>query len=195
MTKNRNLEFLYEVGALRYIKRSWVHSLNPDVANLAEHHLRVMWLSLIIAAQEKNVNTEKLMKMAIVHDVAESRTGDADYLSRNYVKRHEEEAIHDILKDTSVEKEFLDVWKEYEKRESIEAKIVKDADNLDVDMEMQEQKSKGYGLDQWDDGRRLMAEQLHTKTAKKLFKEIKESNPHDWHLKSKHRFSKGKWTK
>lgn len=194
MTK-RNLEFLYEVGALRFIKRSWIHFLNPDVANLAEHHLRVMWLALVISRTEKNVDTEKMIKMALVHDVAESRTGDADYLSRQYVKRNEEEAIKDILKDTSLEEEFLQLWEEYEKKACIEAKIVKDADNLDVDLELQEQKAKGAFSKELEKGRILMADQLYTRTAKKIFKEIKASNPHDWHLNSRHRFSQGKWSK
>lgn len=193
--KKRDLEFLFEVGALRFINRTWNRFLNPDTANLADHHLRVIWISLIIAQDYKNINTEKLIKMALVHDVAESRTGDADYLSRHYVDRKEKESIEDILKDTGLEKEFLSLWREYEEKTSLEAQIVKDADNLDVDLELQEQKFKGYSLQEWEEGRKLMAEQLYTDAAKKLFQSIKSSNPHSWHLNSKHRYSKGKWTK
>jgi len=58
--------------------------------------------------------------MVLVHDISESRTGDVDYLSRQYVVRNEELGIKDMLKDTAAEKEFLELWNEYEAHETKE---------------------------------------------------------------------------
>lgn len=193
----RDLEFLYEIGALRLIPRQWQRFHLPHVQNLAEHHFRVIWLALTIAAQEgKKVDTDKIMKMALMHDIAESRTGDVDYLARQYVDRHEDKAIRDMLKDTSLKDEFLALWQEYETRETIESRIVKDADNLDVDLDLREQASSGYNLaDQWAAQRALVGTtKLYTKTAKRLHAEIWQSNPHDWHVTSpNNRIHGGDW--
>ena len=93
-----DINFLYEIGTIRYIDRMWKRFLNADFENLAEHHFRVAWIALVIAKHEKVDNTDKILKMALVHDIAESRTGDVDYLSRQYVERNEELGIKDILK-------------------------------------------------------------------------------------------------
>ncbi|HSX04909.1 MAG TPA: HD domain-containing protein [Candidatus Saccharimonadales bacterium] len=193
---NRDLEFAYEIGAIRLIQRHWHRFHLPTVGDLADHHFRVLWLSLIIAAREKaSVNYERMMKMALVHDIAESRGGDVDYLSRQYVTRHEELGIADILADTSLEEEFLTLWHEYEKRECLESKIVKDADNLDVDLEIREQASMGSQLaGDWAESREAAGRKLYTKTALELQTAIKNSNPHDWHTKSpRNRVNGGDW--
>ncbi len=188
----RDLEFLYEIGSLRFIQRAWKQFLGPNYANLAEHHLRVIWLALLLSKMEGKGDPYKIMKMALVHDVAESRTGDAHYISRLYIKRNEDLAIKDILKDTSLEKEFLEAWREYEDRDTVEAKIVKDADWLDIDLEIQEQKAVGrIHINDWDDNRRLIRKLLHTNSAKKLWQQIKKSNPVEWVGNARNRFVEG----
>ncbi len=194
----RDLEFLYEIGCMRYMPRMWQRFLNPDFQNLSEHHLRVVWLALIIAAREGKGNVEKIMKMALVHDIPESRASDVDYLARQYVKRDEEKGLKDMLEDTVLEKEFTSLWQEYEKQESIEAKIVKDADNLDVDLELREQAARGHTISGAFEYTRTFVykSKLTTKTAKQLYRETLKSDPHSWHLNAKNnRISGGDWKK
>lgn len=190
----RDLEFLYEIGTLRFIKRTWVQMLSPEFADLSEHHFRVIWLSLILAKYEKAKNIEKMIKMALCHDIVESRTGDVHYIARQYTKRNEKLAIQDMLEGTALE-EFVSIWNEYEDRKSIEAKIVKDADYLDVDLELAEQEAKGNKLrENFKDSRKYAVyDNLYTKSAKKLWQLIQKSNPHDWHLKGRNRFNQGDW--
>jgi putative hydrolase of HD superfamily len=192
----RDLELLYEIGTLRFTRRQWTRFLNADFANLAEHHLRVMWFALIIAKYEK-ADVDKVLKMALVHDIAESRTGDVDYLSRQYVIRNEELGLRDMLKNTAWEKEFLELYEEYEKRESIEAKVVKDADTLDVDLELNEQDTRGFKLKYAWRGQRAHVgkNQLYTKTAKKFWDRIQKSDPNEWHIKGRNRLNAGDWKK
>jgi len=194
MDMERDIQFLYEIGSLRFIDRQWKRFLNADFANLAEHHLRVMWLALTIARYEK-ADMDKVLKMALVHDIAESRTGDVDYLSRQYVERHEEMGLKDMLKGTVLEKDFLKLFEEYQKRESPEAKVVKDADTLDVDMELNEQEIRGFKLKQaWSKQRTYVGKnKLYTKTAKKLRDKIVISNPNDWHTMGRNRLNSGDW--
>lgn len=193
----RDLEFMYEVGCLRHIQRTWTQFLNPDFANLSEHLLRVIWIALILAKYEGLNDTAKVMKMALIHDLSESRSVDSHYVSRQYVERHEEEALHDTLEGTAVRAEFMSLWAEYERRSSLAAKIVKDADSLDVDLELKEQEFRGLrlGADTLE-GRRFVANsKLYTASAKKFWALIQDSNPNDWHLRGKNRFTTGDWRK
>lgn len=193
----RDIEFLYEIGCLRHVQRQWRQFLNPDFANLSEHTLRVVWIALTIAKHEKNVDTGKLMKMALVHDLSESRSVDVHYLSRQFAVRKEAEAIAATLENTAIEEEFLALWHEYEERTCLEAKIVKDADNLEVDFELQEQSVRGFTLKQkWAEMRTHVAKtKLYTKTAKKMWATIYKTDPLDWHNNAQNRFNTGDWQK
>ena len=173
----------------------WIKRIEPiSYKNSAS---RVAWIALILAKMEGVTNTDKILKMALLHDIAESRTGDVNYLQRQYVVRNEDMGFADIVKDTVLEEELLVLWKEYEAKKSIESRIVKDADHLDVDFELQEQRSKGSVLaHEWKEGRyKMLQEKLYTKSAKKLLDSLLATNPHDWHNKARNRFNKGDWGK
>lgn len=195
MNTKRDIEFLYEVGCLRFLQRNWKQFLNPDFQNISEHTLRVMWIALILAKYEKAGNIEKIFKMALVHDLPESRCGDVHYVSRQYAELFEKEATEDIFNNVSIGEEFVKIWHEYEERKCIEAKIVKDADTLDVDLELQEQEAKGHQLKKVFKKMRQDAvyKKIYTKSAKKLWKEIQKSNPNDWHWNAKNRYTAGDW--
>ncbi|QQG49627.1 MAG: HD domain-containing protein [Candidatus Berkelbacteria bacterium] len=195
MPKVSDINFLFEVGTLRHVQRTWRQFLGADFANVSEHTFRLMWVALLIASKEKEVNGEKLLKMALVHDLPESRTGDVHYVSRLYTTRNEQLAINDMLASTSL-KEFVDIWEEYERFDCIEAKIVKDADTLDVELELREQQVHGSPLKKlWGARRRqqVKGHKLYTKTAKTLWDEIENADPHAWHFQARNRHNSGDW--
>ncbi|MBL7147568.1 MAG: HD domain-containing protein [Nanoarchaeota archaeon] len=188
----KDIELLYEIGCLRHIPRAWKQFLNSDFANLSEHIFRVIWIAMVIAKHE-NADVFKVMKMALVHDIPESRTGDAHYMWTLHSTRDEDKALIGMIGDTSL-KELISLHEEYKKRETKESKIVKDADNLDVDLELQEQYVKGNKLKKtWKELRERVYELLFTETAKKLWKEIQESDPHSWHTTGSNKFTDGEW--
>ena len=190
MTYKRDIEFLFELGSLRNMQRGWIQHLATDCANDLEHTMRVMWLALILARKHGNCDEAKILKMAMIHDLAETRTSDLSYIQKVYVKANEEKAAHDLLDQTQIN-DFEDVWQEYEKRDCIEAKIVKDADNLDVDLELKELEERGQGLPKkWETFRKLVRdEKLHTQEARDFWDELQEADPSDWHLQA------NKWVK
>lgn len=195
--RNRDLEFLFEIGRLRFTQRFWQRFFVTKVANDPEHIFRVAWIALLIAKKEKVKNEEKILKMALVHDIVESRTGDVDYISRMFTEQNEEEAFGDMMEGTTLEEEFIPLMKEYEKRQSIESKIVKDADNLDIDMELVEQYDSNRELcERKIKLREQVFAKLFTKTARKIFREIYSSHVHDWHFNAKrNRFNSGDFKK
>lgn len=183
LTSRRDLEFLFEIGSLRNVQRLWRQHFGMDVANDLEHTIRVVWLALIIARMEKIVDEEKVLKMALIHDIAETRTSDHAHVHKSYVRSDERRAAHDIFSGTTVQ-DFEKLLNEYRSRESHEAKIVKDADNLDVDFELRELAEKGSKLpEKWIPGRRTIRDKkLYTKSAKKTWDLLQKSDSASWHI-------------
>ncbi len=181
---SNDTDFLYEIGTMRYLQRTWRQFLNPDFANVAEHTLRVMWIALLLARREKEngakIDEEKLLKMALVHDVCETRAGDANFLHAQYSEKQDEAAVAATLADAP----FADMealWQAYKSRDSLEAKLVKDADALDCDLEITEQRARGVKFpEDWGIRRYVYENKLYTQSAKKLWGEIQNSDPFDW---------------
>lgn len=179
----RDIDFLYEIGSLRKIPRAWQQVLTGKVQNIAEHIFRVTMIAWIVALSEK-ADVYKVIKMCLIHDIAESRTGDIAFMHRDYVVRHDELAEGHIFENTTLKKETEVLLKEYSERKSLEAKIVKDADNLDVDLELKELAKIGdsSALGMLKDHRpQIRVKKLYTKTAKKMWDEIQKTNPNAWH--------------
>ena len=194
----RDVELLFEIGMLRHLPRQWVRFGGMNTANLADHHFRVAWTAMMIAKQEKvKVSYEKILKMALVHDLGESRTNDVDYISRQYSEQNDTLAISDIFHETSLKDEFIELFNEYEARKTLESKIVKDADHLDIDLEIQEQDAMGVKIKEWLTHRKTVRDNhFYTESAKRLHDQIKKSNPNDWHSKStRNRVNGGDWKK
>jgi len=191
----RDVEFIYEIGCLRLMQRTWVRFQTPGFANNAEHSFRVAWIALILAEREGGVDQAKLLKMALAHDITESRAGDIDYVSRLYAERHEDEAIKDMAQGTSLEPELADIWLEYENLASLEAKIVKDADYIDCDAELAEQRTRGQHdiADAFEAARLQVGAKLKTESGKQLWAAVRAGKPLDWIANSKNRLNGGDW--
>ena len=179
----RDIDFLFEIGSLRNIPRAWQQVLTGKVQNISEHIFRTAMIGWIIAVAEK-ADVSKVIKMCLIHDIAESRVSDISFMHRDYVTRHEELAETHVFQDTILEKEVAALLNEYGEKRSVEAKIVKDADNLDVDLELKELAKIGdsaaIGMRK---GHRpiIRAKKLYTKTAKKMWDEIQKTDPNAWH--------------
>lgn len=191
MTIKRDIDFLFEMGSMRFLERTWKRFLGADFANVSEHTFRVVWIAMILAKYEKAKNIERIALMALIHDVAESRTGDVNYLYRCYTERKENEALEDIFDKTSISDDMKKIWEEYAGRKSIESEIVKDADVLDVEMELCEQRSKGNKIGSiWSKERdKHIKSKLLTKTAKIFWEEIRKADPHSWHFNGRNMFN------
>jgi putative hydrolase of HD superfamily len=187
MSKTRDLDVLYELGALRFIERSWRQFHSPNVQNVAEHTLRVAWIAQVLAIRE-GADVGHATRMALMHDVGKSRAGDAHWLNRGYLKRDETKAIRDTTTGSALERDAVELWKEFKAGETPEAKIVRDADNLDADLEFRERREDWHFARTEDDVRRkVFEEKLNTATAKQLWQEIQDSDPHRWYVDIYHR--------
>lgn len=183
MTRNkistkRVVGFLYEIGTLRKTARSHRQILlsNDLSDNIASHSYRVTLIGYVLAIME-NVNVEKVIKMCLLHDADETRSNDQNWIHKKYVKVFEEEIINDQL--SFFGDEFTKIKNEYNKRISPESRITKDADILDQILILNEYALTGNKEAQkWL--KRKNESYLSTRSARKLYKEIKSQSPSAW---------------
>lgn len=191
----RDVDLMFEVGSLRHVDRTWRQFGGVPYANVAEHTMRVAFIGWSLATLE-GADAGKVVRMALIHDLPEVRTGDVNYLTRMYTTRDEDLAIRDQFADTTLSPEVLALWKEFEARESLEAKVVKDADALDCDFELHESVAVGCSLnDALAHTRPGVRDRLHTESARIYFDRLYATDPHAWHTGGRNRHTKGDWSR
>ena len=186
-----DLSFLYEIGTLRYKERLWSQFVGERFANTTEHLYRLIWLALIIAKNMKeDVNLEKLIIMAMLHDVGEIRSSDINYINSAYVSPREDRAFKQTVGKVSLRDELVSIWNEYRDMQSVEAKIIVDADKIEPIMELQEQEALGMKIaTDWKlKNIERKVGRLNTNYANELLLAILQTNPNSWHLEADNRF-------
>lgn len=131
------LEFMMIVGRLKRVPRTgWVIRKVENVESVADHMYRMALMTFLVQ-QNDSLKRDRCMKIALVHDLAESLVGDiapADGISKEEKHRREKEAMDKIISLVSedVGKEIYALWEEYETQSSEEAKLVKDLDRFEM---------------------------------------------------------------
>lgn len=184
---NKNIvNFLFEVGTMRKLPR--IHQqvlLSQDLSdNIATHSYRASLIAWFLARLEK-ADPYKTMMMASLHDIKEIRSGDHNYIHKKYVKIFEDEISKDQLGVLPFS-DLLEIITEFEKRESKEAIIAKDADLIDQMLLLKEYAHQGNKeAEIWlsgkgNDNENIQFHSLITDSAKKLGQEILESKVSEW---------------
>ncbi len=128
---------------LQKTPRSGFQFLGSGEQSVAEHLHRVSVIAYVLALLSKVENPHKVVSMAVFHDLSEARISDLNYVHQKYNTRLEEKAHADIIASVPFGKELKSLIDEYEERQTIESKLVKDADNLEWILSLKEQKDIG----------------------------------------------------
>lgn len=142
---NKIADFLFEVGMLAKTPRSGFFFLGSGQQSVSEHTTRTIYIGYTLSKLVKNENIDinKVIKMCIFHDLSEARISDLNYVHQKYTEKKEHEAIKDLTNALPFGQEIAAIVSEYEKRETLEAKIAKDADNLEFLISLKEQMDIG----------------------------------------------------
>ena len=124
---------------LKSVKRSgWLQVGIPSdrVESVADHSLFVTLLALLLSDNEDHrMNKFKVIRMALIHDLAESVVGDItpeDGVTPDEKFRRESEALKSLLNPLPMAEELLALWHEFENGDSVEAKFVRRLDKLEM---------------------------------------------------------------
>ena len=136
---HENLVILFhKLGKLKTIKRSgWVRCEIPEPESVADHTFRCAFMAMILG-DEMEVDTGKLVKMALLHDIAEAVVGDItphDGITREEKSEKEEEGIEQLLGGLPNSGPYFALWREYEEGKSMEARLAQNIDCLEMAMQ------------------------------------------------------------
>lgn len=146
------IELFENIGILKRLPRmGWKIRGVPECETVAAHSFRVVFIALIIGELIKNkyeINFEKLLKCAVLHEIPETYITDlalkpAQYIGFDIKKNAEISAFKDIFKDFKFGAEYLNNWLEFENSLTIEGKIVRIADKMDMMIQAYEYEKNG----------------------------------------------------
>ena len=96
----------------------------------------------------QNYNSEKILKMILLHDLAESKIGDytPEQLSKEKKIKLENNAFNEIIKNLpdSIKSQYLEIWQEYQENTSHESKIVHQIDKLEMALQAKIYQKDGH---------------------------------------------------
>jgi len=173
-------QFLFEMGTMRKLPR--IHRqvlLTDDVSDtIASHSYRVTLIGWFLAKLE-GADPYKVVMMCLSHDMSEVRAGDHNWIHKRYVKIFDEEIRNEQLGGLPFQ-ELREIAGEYDKRESKESIVAKDADILDQIFLLKEYAWQGNKEAQiWLDRNEIIY-RCKTESGTQIAKAIMEEAPSSW---------------
>jgi putative hydrolase of HD superfamily len=156
------LSTLIELQRLKRLDRTgWVlRGFANGIESVAAHSFGVSVTAMLLAdellARGVSIDAEKILRLALLHDWAEARVGDMPRTATMYFgsearKQAETAAFHDLTK--AIERDearYANLYHEYEERSTLEARLVKAADVIDLLVEaLALERAGGRGLDEF----------------------------------------------
>ncbi len=177
----RIVELIMEAGFLKHLPRSGYQFLGAGRESVAEHVYATTFIALVFSFLEKQVNAQRLISMCLVHDLAEARTGDLNYVQKHYVDADEGSALTDALQDIPFGRNITELIDEFNAGRTLEAKLARDADQLALIIDLKSLRDTGYRPpDHWLPH---VENRLQTTLAKQLAKAVLKAEKDDWWLK------------
>src|SRR3989344_3404440 len=175
---NAIADFVYEVGILERTPRSGLWFLGTGAQSVAEHLFRTAVIGYLLARLTPKANIERVIFLCLMHDVGEARTSDLNYVHQRYGRLAEAQALEDLAKSMPFGREILDAYHEEQKRDTLEAKIAKDADQIEWIATLREEGAKGNTKTR--DWIRTVEKRMSTAAGKKMTKLLVKTHPDRW---------------
>jgi len=175
--------FLFEAGMLKRTPRSGFQFLGAGAESVAEHIFRTTYIGYALGKLAKSVDVDRMIKMCLFHDLPEARTGDLNYVNKKYVEAHEKKAVDDLARTLPFGNELKDLILEFNEGKTEEARLARDADQLEMILALKEYKDLGNKYaDEW---LVFSLKRLQTEAAKELAKVILETDSSLWWFSDK----------
>jgi len=185
------LDFVSSLSRVKMIPRSgWIsHGVSiQEVESVADHSFSTTVLAMLLAdlevANGRRINIERVLRLALLHDLPEALTFD---ISKSYleylgmrgeaIKSELEQAawkhLIEGIEKGAIRKRYAQLQSEFNAEETIESMIVHAADRLDILLQVVEYRRKGYPkailADLWEStSQKLTGSKLSS--VKKLYK-------------------------
>jgi putative hydrolase of HD superfamily len=111
---------------------------NPE--SVAEHVYSTTIMAMLLS-DVMELDTRKIIKMSLLHDLAESEIG--DITPENMNKEHKKKLEDDVMKKIlchipkKQQKEYQELWNEFEENKSIESEFIHQIDKIEMIIQAQ----------------------------------------------------------
>ena len=131
------LDFFKDASNLKNIPRQgWIDKLSIDHPESVADHSYSMSIMAMIISDLGNYDSEKILKMVLLHDLAESKIGDftPGQISKEKKEKIENNAFYEMIGKLprSIKSKYEEIWKEYQQQTSLESQIVHQIDRLEM---------------------------------------------------------------
>jgi len=174
------LDFFHTAANLKKIPRQgWINKLSIDTPeSVAEHVFSMAVMGMIFSDLEK-YDTGKILKIILLHDLAESITGDMtpEQISKEEKIVLENDSMRKILNNLplALQKQYDMLWKEYQLNISKEAKLVHQIDKLEMALQAKIYSKQGHSKEKLDIFFNSARNEIIDPKLLKVFKKILEN--------------------
>ena len=173
------LDFLKDSANLKSISRQgWIDKLsikNPE--SVADHSYSMAIMAMIISDLE-NYDSEKILKMTLLHDLAESKIGDItpEQMTPENKMKIENDAFNEIIDQLpeTVKSQYLEIWKEYQNNNSKESLFVHQIDKLEMALQAKIYQKDGKTIEDIEPFLESAKTSITDKKLKEIFTKIIE---------------------
>ena len=142
------LDFFKSAINLKNISRQgWIDKLSlKHPESVADHSYSMAIMGMIISDLE-NYDSEKILKMILLHDLAESKIGDytPGEIDADKKERIENNAFFEITAKLPItlKSQYDEIWTEYQNHATPESKIVHQIDKLEMALQAKTYQKQG----------------------------------------------------
>ena len=146
---NNLVEYLFKLKNLK--RTGWISKAKILRAeSVADHSYSLTALSMVFS-DLLGLDTEKVMKMCIIHDLAESIIGDymPEELSIVEKKKKEDDAMEIVISSfpDKISLLYSKMWKEFSSNQTKEARLVKQLDKVEMFLQANHYLKNGYSYE------------------------------------------------
>jgi len=175
--------FLFEVGMLNKTPRTGFRFLGSGKESVAEHILRTLFIGYSLCKLDPAADELKVLRMCLVHDLPEARTGDQNYMYKKYVTVDEEKAVRELTEHLPFGGEIRSVLEEFNEKKTREALLAHDADQLGLILQLKEYGDLGNQYSQ--EWLNFAVRRLCTDQGRKLADKILQTDWTQWWFRDK----------
>ncbi|MGI0066512.1 MAG: HD domain-containing protein [Nitrosotalea sp.] len=142
-------DFFYLASELKRIPRKgWKSKVGIErPESVADHSYETAVMAMVFS-DIHGLDTEKILKMALLHDLAESITGDfmPDEISKENKRSAEDEAMKEILAKLpeNIARQYDIIWNEYMLANTKESVLLHEIDKLEMAIQAVKYSSEGF---------------------------------------------------
>lgn len=132
------VNFLFETEMLRKTPRSGFQFLGSGSESVAEHVLSTIFIGYTLCKTEPLADEGKVLKLCLLHDLLEARTGDMNYVNKKYMTADEGKALAELTAPLFFGAEIRTLLAEFKEMKTLESRLAHDADQLALIFQLKE---------------------------------------------------------